>query len=139
MTADRVPKPVHSQATFVCRLSAHSRSLCQSSPAQVDNTRHTLPHSCTQVCYSSPCHTSCSFGVSQKLRKTTIRSVRLSVHMEELDSHRKDFDEISYLRIFFFSKSVEKIQVSLESDKNNRYCSCSRPTYIFDHISLSSS
>ena len=38
----------------------------------------------------------------------------------------------------FFEKSVEKIQVSLKSDNNNRYCTW-RPIYIFDHISLSSS
>jgi hypothetical protein len=33
-------------------------------------------------------------------------------------------------------KTVEKIQVSLQSDKNNGYFTC-RPMYIFDHISLS--
>jgi len=36
----------------------------------------------------------------------------------------------------FFSLS-RKIQVSLKSDDNNRYCTW-RPIYIFDHISLSS-
>jgi hypothetical protein len=37
--------------------------------------------------------------------------------MEELCSPCKDFNEISYLNII--RKSVEKIQVSLKSDKNN--------------------
>jgi len=38
-----------------------------------------------------------------------------------------------------FRKSVEKIQVSLKSDKNNGYFTWCRPIYIFNHISLSSS
>ena len=37
--------------------------------------------------------------------------------MEQLGSHRTDFHEILYLSIF--RKSVQKIQVSLKSDKNN--------------------
>jgi len=36
-----------------------------------------------------------------------------------------------------FRKSVPKIQVSLKSDKNNRYFTW-RPIYIYDHISLNS-
>jgi len=36
-----------------------------------------------------------------------------------------------------FQKSVKKIQVSLKSDKNNRYFTW-WPVYIFDHIFLSS-
>jgi hypothetical protein len=39
--------------------------------------------------------------------------------MEELDSHWTDFDEIQYFG--FFRKSVDKIQLSLKSDKNNGY------------------
>ena len=35
----------------------------------------------------------------------------------------------------FFRKSVEKIKMSLKSDKNNRYFT-ERPIYVFDHISL---
>ena len=62
--------------------------------------------------------------------------VRLSVRMEQLDSHWKDFDKIWYLR--FFRKSVERIQVSLKSDKNNRYFRWRR-FYIYDNISLHSS
>jgi hypothetical protein len=63
-------------------------------------------------------------------------SVCLSVRMKQLGSHRTDFHEIWYLNIF--RKSVEKFQVSLQSDKNNGYFTC-RPLYIYDNISLSSS
>ena len=45
------------------------------------------------------------------------------------------FHEIWYLSIFF-QKSVEKIQVSLKSDKNKGHFT-SRPIYIFVHTSLS--
>jgi hypothetical protein len=58
---------------------------------------------------------------------------RLSVLMEHLGSHWTDCHEIWYLSIFL--KSVEKIQVSLNSDKNSGYFTWSR-IYIFDHISL---
>jgi hypothetical protein len=44
---------------------------------------------------------------------------RLSVRMEKLRSHRTDFHEIWYLRIF--RPFVEKIQDSLQSDSNNGY------------------
>jgi len=37
-----------------------------------------------------------------------------------------------------FQKSVEKIQVLFKSDTNNGQITC-RPTYSFDHISMSSS
>jgi hypothetical protein len=56
-----------------------------------------------------------------------------SVRMEQLESHRADFHEIRYLSIF--PKSVEKVQVSLKCDMNERYFP-QRPIYIFDHISL---
>jgi hypothetical protein len=39
------------------------------------------------------------------------------VRMEQLGTHRTDWHEISYLSIF--RKSVEKIQLSAQSDKNN--------------------
>jgi hypothetical protein len=45
-------------------------------------------------------------------------SVCLSVRMEQLGSHLTDFHEIWYLSIF--RTSVEKIQVSLKSFKNNK-------------------
>jgi hypothetical protein len=63
-------------------------------------------------------------------------SVRSSVRMEQLGYNSKDFHEIWYLSIF--RKTVEKIQVSLNSDKNNWYFT-GPPIYIFDHISLISS
>jgi hypothetical protein len=65
-----------------------------------------------------------------------VMSVRLSVRMEQLDSHRTDFHEIWYFTIF--RKSVEEIQVSLKSDKNNEYFT-GRSMYIYDDISPNSS
>jgi len=42
--------------------------------------------------------------------------------MVQLGSHWKDFNEIGYLRgFFFFEKYAGKIQVSIRSDNNNRY------------------
>jgi hypothetical protein len=61
-------------------------------------------------------------GAFAKLQKTTINfviSIRLSVRMEQLGSRWTDSYGILYLSIF--RKSVEKIQVSLKSDKNNGY------------------
>jgi hypothetical protein len=46
------------------------------------------------------------------------RPFRLAVHMEQLSSHWKDFRKNLYLNIF--RKSVEKIQLPLKSDKNNK-------------------
>jgi len=51
-----------------------------------------------------------------------------------LDSLRADFYEIWYLRIF--RKSVEKIQVLLNSDENKRHFTWRHVQYIYD-ISLS--
>jgi hypothetical protein len=66
-------------------------------------------------------------GAFSKLQKTSVSfvmsvhsSVRLSIRMEQLVSHWTDFDKIQYYS-FFFRKSVEKIQVSLKSYKNNGY------------------
>jgi len=39
--------------------------------------------------------------------------------MEQLVSHWTDFHEISYLQTIL--KSVQKVEVSLKSDNNNRY------------------
>ena len=83
--------------------------------------------------------TDCFLGAFAKLQKATISfvmAVHLSVRMEQLGSHWTDFHEILYLRIF--RKSVEKIQVSLKSDKNKGYFT-RRPLYVFYHISLISS
>jgi len=50
-----------------------------------------------------------------------------------LGSHWTDFHEIWYL--INFRKSVEKRQVSLNSDRNNGYFTL-RPRYSYDHTSL---
>jgi hypothetical protein len=47
----------------------------------------------------------------QKMQRTAIKYVCLSVRVEQRGSHWRDFHEIWYLRIFW--KSVEKIQLSL--------------------------
>ena len=52
--------------------------------------------------------------------------------MEQLGSHCSDFHEIWYLSIF--RKSVEKIQVSLKSDKTNGYFT-RKALHIYDYIS----
>ena len=78
-------------------------------------------------------------GGFTKLGKATISfviSVRLSVRMEQLGSHRTDFREIWYLGIF--RKTVEKIQVALTCDTNNGHFAW-RPIYVFDRISPTSS
>jgi hypothetical protein len=71
----------------------------------------------------------------EKRLKSLVISVRLSACVEKLGSHWKDFREILYLIIF--KKFAEKFQFSLKSDKNSGYFA-RRPTYILDHISLSS-
>jgi len=63
-------------------------------------------------------------------------SVCLLLRMEQLSSQWTDFHEIEYLSIF--RKSVEKIRVSLKSDKNNKYFNCT-PMCIYDNISLNNS
>jgi len=80
------------------------------------------------------------YGEFAILRKGTISfvesvcpSVRHSLRMEKLGSQWTNFYEIWYLSIF--RESVEKIQVSLKSDKNIRYFTW-RQIYIFDNISL---
>ena len=54
--------------------------------------------------------------------------------MEQRGFHWTDFREIRYTIIF--RKCVEKIQVSLKSDKNNGYFTL-RPICVYDYISLS--
>ena len=70
-------------------------------------------------------------GTFAKLRKAQLASLCLSVCQLPLD-------EFSRNLIFFFRKSVEYVQVSLKSDKNNGRATW-RPINVFDHISLSSS
>jgi hypothetical protein len=61
--------------------------------------------------------------------------VCLTIRIEQLGSHQMDFHEICYLVIF--GKSVEKIQHSFKSDKNNGYFTWG-PSYVYDNISLNS-
>ena len=79
-------------------------------------------------------------GAFAKLWKAFISfvmSVSLSVRpMEQFGSQQADFHEIFYLIIF--RKSLERIQVSLKSDRNNGYFT-QRSMYIYDSISLYSS
>jgi len=63
-------------------------------------------------------------------------SVCLLVRMKQLSSQWTDFHEIRYLSIF--RKSIEKIRVSLKSDKNNKYFNCT-PMNIYEDISLNNS
>jgi hypothetical protein len=56
--------------------------------------------------------------------------------MDKLLSHLKNFHEILYLKIF--QMSLEKIQVSLKSDKNDRQV-LHMKNYIYKYISLNSS
>jgi hypothetical protein len=65
-----------------------------------------------------------------------LRHACLSVRMEQLGSHWRDFHEIWYLSIF--QKPVEKIQVSLKSEKNDGYFTW-RPIYFGVDISPDSS
>jgi len=57
----------------------------------------------------------------------------LSVRVKQLGSHWTDFHETWYLSIF--RKSVQKIQVSLKSDKNNGHCTWGS-IYVFYLISI---
>jgi hypothetical protein len=76
--------------------------------------------------YINSVHALSFLGAFAKLRKATINfvisfcpAVCPSARMEQLDSHWTDCHEILYLSIFL--KPVEKIQVSLKSDKNSGY------------------
>jgi hypothetical protein len=60
-------------------------------------------------------------------------SVCLSVRMQQIGCHGTDFNEIWYSGIF--RESVDKIQVSLKSDKNNGYFAW-KPMYVYDNVSL---
>ena len=76
------------------------------------------------------------YAFSQNCEKRLLASSCMIVQPHETTRHHwTDFHEIWYLSII--RKSVEKIQVSLNSGKNNGYCTW-RPVYIYDNISLSS-
>ena len=77
-----------------------------------------------------------SIGKGHRDVQQQTRHVRLSVRMEQLGSQWTEFNEIRYLS-FVFPKSLEKIQISLQSDKNNGYFT-GRCFNIYDKISLSS-
>ena len=75
----------------------------------------------------------------RKISKATtclVMSVRPSVHMGNLDFHWTDFRESWYMSIFRIT--VEKMKVSLKSDKNSGFFTW-RPIRTFVHISLISS
>jgi hypothetical protein len=79
-------------------------------------------------------------GAFAKLRKATI-SFAISVRPSARNSSPltgRIFMKFDIVRLFFFEKSVERIQNVLKSDKNNGSFTW-RPRYIDDHISLSSS
>jgi hypothetical protein len=82
-------------------------------------------------------------GVLEKLGKPTtsfVMSVRpsicLSIRMEQLCSHWKNFCEILYLSTL--RKYAQKVRVVLKSDKNKVYFTW-RLVYIYRNISLISS
>jgi hypothetical protein len=80
-----------------------------------------------------------AFSIFRKATASFFVSVRPSILLSECNYF--DFWGFFFLSLFsflFFQKSVENIQVSLKSDKNNGHYTW-RPVYIFDHVSLSSS
>jgi hypothetical protein len=104
--------------------------------AGLDECGKSRPHRNSIPGPSSPSrYTDCAIAALRKATISFVISVCLSVRMEQLGSQWTDFHKIWYLRIF--RKSVENIQVSLKSYKNNRYFTW-RPMYIYD-ISLTSS
>jgi hypothetical protein len=76
-----------------------------------------------------------AFAILWKETMRFVMSVCPSVRIEQLGSHWMNFHEIWYLNMY--RKSLEKIQVSLKSDKHNGHFTW-RPIHIFHHISLSS-
>jgi len=61
-------------------------------------------------------------------------SVRPSVRMEQLGCHWTELHVICYLTVF--RKTVEKIQVSLKSDKNNGTVHEDRCTFLIISLSV---
>ena len=78
------------------------------------------------------------FRSVRKIAKSVcwVRHVRSLVHMKQLDSLWTNFEKIWFLN-FFFQKYVEKSQVLLKSDKNNKFFT-KRRFYIYNNISLNS-
>ena len=79
------------------------------------------------------CSQNCEKRLSASSRLSVCLSVCLSVRMQQLGSQWTDFYEILYLSIF--RKSIDKIQISLKSYKNNTYFTW-RPIYIYESILL---
>jgi hypothetical protein len=77
-------------------------------------------------------------GAFRKIAKSDheLRRVCLSVRVDQLCCHWKDFLESSFLSIF--KKKFEKSQLWLKSDKNNGYFTWRR-MYIYGSILLDSS
>ena len=72
-----------------------------------------------------------SQNCEKRLLASSSLSVRPSVHMVQRDSYCAYIHEDWYLRVF--GKYIEKLQVSLKSDKNNGYFAW-RPTWIHSRI-----
>ena len=70
------------------------------------------------------------FDAFTKLRRATISVACFSSRLSVCPSQWKDFHEIWYLNIFI--KSVEKIQVSLKSNKNTGYYTCN--THLWSYL-----
>ena len=78
------------------------------------------------------------FGAFAKSRELTISFMSLCLNGTArlpIDGFSQNF----ILDNFFFEKTVDKIQVSLQSDQNNRYFTTRSINIFFNHISLSSS
>jgi hypothetical protein len=80
-------------------------------------------------------------GAFAKFRKTTISfviSVRLSVRLSTWNNSAATGRIFMEFDIWaFFEKSIQKMQVSLQADKINKYFTWRR-LYTYDHISLNS-
>ena len=74
-----------------------------------------------------------SFAKSRKLTISSDIFVCLSIRMEPLGYHWKNFHEILYFSIF--RKSFDKFQFPLNSDSNRGYFTW-RPVYIYENILL---
>ena len=89
--------------------------------------------SCCQGMWISCCDDFWLFRRVRKIAKSDYWLCHIcpsALRVEQLGSYWTDFHEILYLRIFL--KSVQKIQVSLKSDKNKVHITY-RPIYIFYH------
>jgi hypothetical protein len=88
--------------------------------------------------FPQACYVTCApgaFGNCEKQLISFVMSALLSCRIQHLGSHETDLHEISYKNIF--RKTVEKIQVSFKSDKNNRYFTWRHThthTYIYIYI-----